>query len=80
MDRSDIRRAIERPRAERLRVRLGDIGRLYPRRAGQPVASEERTSSVPRRGSAVVLAIVGIVAAIGSIVALAIGRALRRVD
>jgi len=66
MDRSGIRRAIDRPRSERPRVRLGDVSRLFPRRA-DPRAARDSPSVVP--GERRVVVITGASAGVGRAVA-----------
>jgi NAD(P)-dependent dehydrogenase (short-subunit alcohol dehydrogenase family) len=57
MDRSDIRRAIERPRSERPSITLGDVDRLHP--GGRPVepltADDQPLPVAPKKGRVVVV-------------------------
>ncbi len=77
MDRSEIRRAIRRPRSERPRIRLGNIDRLFPggrRETGEPAAPPSPAASVePQRvaGSASgrVIVVTGASAGVGRAVA-----------
>ena len=65
MDSSEIRRAIERPRDQRRRIRLGDVERLHPRddEAGQAGHSTSWSSRVGPLGTVAIGAVIGWLAA-----------------